>query len=325
MEQSTAVIDGAARHYWRPRRLGHANIFIDSYERAADYYRDVVGFREVYRQPNNMATFVSNGNTYHDLGLTDIHSHYCKPGQMPGLWHIAFEVETEVDLVHGYNRAIADGVRFESVAAHDVAHSLYFLDPDGLLVEVYADVIDDWRSHRSGIINKEKPSYVPGVSSEPVAERLYPKDPELDVITHAVFHPKKVSHTALVTERFEELFAFYTGIIGLSPFVGGPESAFAILCGTLGAGDLTLYRGRTGLENGFHHIGLEVWDEDDLDSSIEAMAAQGIMAERVIDHPSRRAVTMIDPDGIRLRFFVNRDWRPETLQAVDEETAHYLL
>ena len=91
-------------HYWQPRRLGHANLFIGDYERAADYYRDVAGFREVYRQPNNMATFVSNGNTYHDLGLTDLRSRYGKPGQRPGLWHLAFEVENEVDLVEGYKR-----------------------------------------------------------------------------------------------------------------------------------------------------------------------------------------------------------------------------
>ncbi len=70
MEQPHPVVKETASHFWRPRRLGHANIFIGSYERAADYYHDVVGFREVYRQPNNMAAFMSNGNTYHDLGLT---------------------------------------------------------------------------------------------------------------------------------------------------------------------------------------------------------------------------------------------------------------
>ena len=84
MVPSHSVIKESASQFWHPRRLGHANIFIGSYERAADYYRDIVGFTEVYRQPNNMAAFMSNGNTYHDLGLTDIHSRYCKPGQKPG-------------------------------------------------------------------------------------------------------------------------------------------------------------------------------------------------------------------------------------------------
>ena len=87
---------------------------------------------------------------------------------------------------------------------HNGGRGLYFKDPDGLLVEVYADVMDDWRAHRKGIINKEKPKYIPGVTSAPVAQKLYPKDPELDIVKEAVFHPKKVTHVALVTPKFEE-------------------------------------------------------------------------------------------------------------------------
>lgn len=311
--------------FWSPRRLGHANLFIGSYERAADYYRDVVGFREVYRQPNNMATFVSNGNTYHDLGLTDIRSRYGKPGQKPGLWHLAFEVENEVDLVAGYNRAIAAGVRFAATEDHDVAHSLYFIDPDGMLVEVYADVMDDWRSHRKGIINKEKPKYVPGVTSAPVARKLYPKDPELDFIKEAVFHPRKVTHVALVTPQFEEALAFYTGVIGLTLFVGTPNSSYAVLRGTVGTGDLTLYRQRPGLQPGFHHVGFEVWDEADLDGSLAALPGRGIRPERVVEHAARRSVSVLDPDGLRLQFFVNREWTPNAIRSVDEAAAPYLL
>ena len=122
MKRYHPIIEDAVSQFWHPRRLGHTNLFITSYERAADYYRDVVGFKEAYRQPNNMAAFMSNGNTHHDLGLTDIRSRYCKPGQMPDLWHLAFEVENEVDLVDGYNRAIEAGIAFESTDDHDVAH-----------------------------------------------------------------------------------------------------------------------------------------------------------------------------------------------------------
>ena len=315
----------ASGRYWQPRRLGHANLFIGDYERAADYYRDVAGFREVYRQPNNMATFVSNGNTYHDLGLTDVRSRYGRPGQQPGLWHLAFEVESEVDLVDGYDRARAAGVPFVATEDHDVARSLYFHDPDGLLVEVYADVMDDWRAHRKGIINKEKPKYIPGVTSRPIGERLYPRNPQLDRIDEALFHPRKVTHVALVTPGIEESLAFYTGIIGLQPFGAAPQKAFAVLRGTVGEGDLTLYRQRPGLEPGFHHVGFEVWDEADLERSVTAAAQHGVVLERVVDHPARRAVMLRDPDGLRLQFYVNRRWRPEALAALDDDTALYLL
>ncbi len=74
--------------YFKPRRLGHANLFVSNYEQAAEFYKSVVGFEEVYRQPDNQASFLSNGNTYHDLALTDIRSKYSAKGQKPafGIW-----------------------------------------------------------------------------------------------------------------------------------------------------------------------------------------------------------------------------------------------
>src|SRR5262245_29888845 len=52
-----------ASGFFRPRRLGHANLFVSDYERASEFYQSVVGFEEVYRQPDNRASFLSNGNT----------------------------------------------------------------------------------------------------------------------------------------------------------------------------------------------------------------------------------------------------------------------
>lgn len=325
MSETAALPPKGDTSFFRPRRLGHANLFIGDYERAGEYYVNVVGFREVYRQPDNMATFVSNGNTYHDLGLTDIRSKYARQGQKPGLWHLAFELETEVDLVAGYRRAIASGVKFDLLQDHDVAHSLYQTDPDGLMVEIYADVVKDWRAARHGIIIKEKPEYVPGVSSPANTERNYPQDPEFDIVKEATFHPKKVTHVALVALRYEDMFRFYAERVGLSPLVGDERTAFAVLKGTHSYGDLTLYRHRPGLTPGFHHVGFEVWDEADLAHSVNALRATGGTIERDIDHPARHSVCLRDPDGLLLQFHVNRDWRAPKLAAVDAETALYLL
>src|SRR5215208_557787 len=106
---------------FRPRRLGHANLFVGDYERAAEYYRDVAGFHEVYRQPDVKASFVSNGNTYHDVGLTDIEAPYAAKGQRPGLYHFAFELASEAELVQGYRGAVDAGVKFVATKDHDVA------------------------------------------------------------------------------------------------------------------------------------------------------------------------------------------------------------
>ena len=68
-----------------------------------------------------------------------------------------------------------------------------------------------------------------------------------------------------------------------------------------------------------------MWDEDDLDRSIAALPGKDISAEQISDHPARRSVTIIDPDGIRLQFFVNRNWTPEVIEDIDDQTALHLL
>ena len=58
--------------------------------------------------------------------------------------------------------------------------SLYTDDPDGNGVEFYADVVRDQREARKGIIIKQKPEYIPGVSSPALSERFYPQSPKID-------------------------------------------------------------------------------------------------------------------------------------------------
>ena len=311
--------------FFRPRRLGHANLYVKDYLDSLKFYTEVAGFREAYVQPNNRASFVSNGNTYHDFGLIDVLSRHNHEKSPPGLNHFAFEMENEAELVAGYNRAVAAGIEFESVQDHDVAHSLYMFDPDGNRVEIYADVIEDWRSNRHGIINKEKPKWVPGVTSEPSTDRNYPKDPALNIVTDAVFHARKVTHVALVAKDYPAMFRYYTGLVGLSPWIGSERSAYAILRGANSAGDVTLYRGRSGETTGLHHVGCLAASEAALDRALAALPKAGIALVGQIDHPARRTVTIRDPNGVRLQFYVDRDWSLDRIAELDEGDARELL
>jgi catechol 2,3-dioxygenase len=324
MSLTESVARPVARDFFRPRRLGHTNLFVGDYLASQQFYYKVAGFNEGYRQPDNLASFLGNGNSYHDLTLIDVKSHYNHDHCPPGMNHIAFELETEVDLAEGYRRAVAAGVDFRC-ADHDVAHSLYTHDPDGNGVEVYADVVKDQREARKGIIIKKKPEYIPGVSSPAITEKFYPVNPAIDVIPEAMFHSRKCSHILLVTGRFEDMFAYYRDIAGLKPFWGNERSAVAILGGTHSLGDVTLARRRGNEPVGMHHFGLEVQDEADLAAGAAKAAAAGLDIVRQIDHPARRTVCLKDPDGLLIQFHVNRDFRPETLAGVDEDTALYLL
>lgn len=315
----------AGVRFFQPRRLGHVNLFVSSYERAAEFYQDIVGLEEVYRQPDNRASFVSNGNTYHDLGLTDVTSHYAQKGQQPGLNHIAFELENEVDLVKGYRLAVDAGVKFMSTQDHDVAHSIYKLDPEGNAVEVYADVVEDWRTARHGVFEKVKPEWIPGVTNEPSSELRYPKNPPIHVVPSSVFRARRVTHAGFVAEDYEKLYDYYTDLIGLTPFVGDRDSDYCILRGTTSTEGISLFRHPAGVPRGMHHVGIEVKDESELDRALKKMAEKGIALDREVNHPARRTVCILDPDGIRLQFYVNRQWEPATLKGLDLGEALYLV
>lgn len=324
MSVTESLARPAARDFFRPRRLGHTNLFVGDYLAAQQFYYKVAGFNEGYRQPDNLASFLSNGNSYHDLTLVDVKSHYNHDHCGPGMNHIAFELETEVDLADGYRRAKAAGIDFRC-ADHDVAHSLYTADPDGNGVEFYADVVKDQREARKGIIIKQKPEYIPGVTSPPIAERFYPQNPKIDVVSDAMFHSRRCSHVLLVTGRYDEMCAYYRDIAGLKPFWRNDRAGIAIFAGTHSLGDVTLLRVRGKQPIGMHHFGLEVQDEADLAAGAAKAAATKLEIVRQIDHPARRTVCLKDPDGLIIQFYVNRDFRPDTLADVDEDTALYLL
>lgn len=312
--------------YFRTRRLGHANVWVSDYAAQYEFYNRVLGFTKSYIQPDNKGAFVSNGNSHHDFGMIDVTSHYAtRADQKPGLNHLGFELRNEVELVEGYRRAIADGIQFTFTADHDVAHSAYLKDPDGNEIELYADVVPDWRAVRAGTVIKEKPDYVPGVSSKPLAEEFFVRDPDYLTVEGALFHPLKTTHASLVARDFEAMYDFYTGFVGLKPFAGGRSSDFAILAGSHSEGDVVLHRARKGVAPGLHHVGVLVRDEKDLEPSPGALSKAGVKVDSRVDHPSRRALTIVDPDNLRVQMYVNRNWRPSALAQIDPELALKLL
>ncbi len=325
MSQAETLERAAQTALFHPRRLGHANLYVSDYEKAFDFYHSVVGFEEVYRQPDKKASFISNGNTYHDYGLMDVHGDYLAKEPKPGLNHLAFELENEVALVEGYRAALKAGVVFTSTQNHDVAHSAYAKDPDGNVVEFYADVFADWRTARSGVISGKKPKYVPGETDAPKAESFYPVNPPIRKVDASVFRGRTVSHAGLVARNYEEMVDFYTGVAGLTPVAGGRSGSFTLLRGSFGTGDLSLFRQGPGLEAGLHHVGMDAWSETDLDRAVAMLPEKGLTLVRDVSHPARRAVTIKDPDGIGLQFYVNRRWEPSVIATVDAATAPYLL
>src|SRR5262245_6899077 len=168
-----------------PRRLGHANLFVGDVERSAHFYQAVCGLELVRREPAITAAFLSNGNTHHDVGLIQVSPEarrgrdgYLQPsstrGKRPGLNHLGFEMESEIDLVAAHQRAVAAAVPIFSTADHIISRSVYVFDPSGNLLEFYADALADWRT----VFNPEQEDLVSGAwtpgATPPSAARHYP-------------------------------------------------------------------------------------------------------------------------------------------------------
>ena len=253
--------------YFQARRLTHVNFYVADLDAAMEFYTKTLGIEEVYRTPLGRGGFVSNGNTHHDVGFIEADGPLGKPrGAKPGqVNHIAFELETELALVESYNRAAKDGLTFLRTLDHDVSHSVYNVDPDGNVYELYADVVKDWRSQRSGIVTKPKPVWSPG-ATPPVGEVCYHVDPVIRRTEEALFHPLRTSHVTLVVEDLAAAVEHYESVVGLH----------------------VLSRGSDGLER-----------------SIAQARASGFPIEVDIEDSGRHAVLVRDLDGFLVQFYAD--------------------
>ena len=323
--QDAATIEPQATPCFRPRRIGHTNIFVSSLDRSMDFYRNVIGIEEAWRRENICAGFVNNGNTHHDVGMVDIVNPQFHDRE-PGLFHVAFELETQVDLKRGYDRAVVEDRPIRFTYDHEISQSLYTTDPDGTLVEIYADT--EWRWWEDRYLNRAPDrmpnnSWKPG-DTAPSAAIHYEPDPTFKRVESAVFHPLRITHMVQVCKHFDAAYDYYTNYVGLRLRMGGRDDRFASLGGTCGSRDLTLFRTADGRMPGFHHHAFVVADEADLERSIGRARAEGTAIEDDIDHPSRRSVVVRDPDGLRCQLYAERDGDIGDTSAIDDDTLVYL-
>ena len=293
-----------AESYFQARRIGHANIYVGELDRSMAFYNQVVGLREAYRRPPVGAGFLNNGNTHHDIGMVEVDGPIAK-GASVGLFHLGWELETQVDLFDGYQRADADGLSFDMMHDHDISHSLYFEDPSGNLNEVYADTKKRWWRDRTGTVNAPNVQWVPG-QTPPDPEPNYEQTPEIVRVDDAVFHPIKITGCCLIVSDYDAVLDFYTNKVGLAPVLGGAESPFTLFSGALGMHDLAIFRATGNRSPQMHHLNFVCRDEADLEASIAQAKTQGVAIAAEIDHPSRRAIVIRDPDGMRINFYVDR-------------------
>ena len=319
-----------------PRRLGHGNLFVGELERSAQFYNKVCGLREVYREPPIHAAFLSTGTSHHDIALMQVselarvgrQGHIQVPqgrGEIPGLNHLAWEMENEALLVEAYSRAKAAKIHINRTADHQVSHSVYLFDPDGNLHEFYSDAADDWKTiFRPDTTELVTGPWNPG-GTPPSTKPKYVAQPEALTVPEAIFHPKSIGHCAISTMNFEAMLEFSVEVAGLTVSHLDEKKTFAVLHGTTTTQDLVLLRNSGNSPVGLHHIGFKLENEEQLVSGINRLKTEGYDIGMEIDRPSLKSVFITDPDGITVEFYIENPSTALNLNDVEIQCGTYLV
>ena len=118
-------------------RLNHAVLFVADLERSIAFYGKAFDMQVMAREPRANAAFLRlprSGN-HHDLGLFGVGTQPPRPRGSLGLYHLAWQVDTNEELADS-RRTLADLGALTGESSHGATKSVYGRDPDGNEFEV---------------------------------------------------------------------------------------------------------------------------------------------------------------------------------------------
>jgi catechol 2,3-dioxygenase len=123
--------------------IGHVLLRVADEEASKRFYRDVLGFRIAEQDPEHGGVFMTLGDGFHTIDITQHPSPQDaaapQRGQL-GLVHIAFKVASYAALREAYAHLLQNGVAIERAIDHVCQRSVYFTDPDGNGLEIYYEM-----------------------------------------------------------------------------------------------------------------------------------------------------------------------------------------
>jgi catechol 2,3-dioxygenase len=150
---STATEFLSAHDAIAPQEIGHVVLRVRDLERSIPFY-EMLGFTLVEQIPGAMAFFTATGENHHDLALQQVGAGAASPDPgMTGLYHIAIRLPSDDHVRQAFRRLATAGVDLVGTADHAVSHSLYLRDPDGIEIELYADV-PGWQDLQDKLVTR---------------------------------------------------------------------------------------------------------------------------------------------------------------------------
>ena len=123
-----------------PESIGHIVLNVTDVKRSVEFYHNVVGFQVSRIRPGWTGAFLTCGVNHHNLALFE-----APPNAEPrtktqiGLNHFAFRVENYDQLQEAHQRLIDNNTIIDHIVDHGMTRSVYFLDPDGIEMELFSD------------------------------------------------------------------------------------------------------------------------------------------------------------------------------------------
>ena len=126
----------------RVNKVGHIVLAVKDVMDSVKFYTEVLDMEAVDLKANHKAAFLSFGTQHHDIALFEAPEGAERGGI--GLNHFAMQIQGGIPELKELHKRLEDkGITITGAIDHTITKSVYFLDPDGNQLEIFAEGFDE--------------------------------------------------------------------------------------------------------------------------------------------------------------------------------------